>query len=374
MNRKRLLIVLSVLIVPLILSACGGGGDSSDEAAALPTIFELPTLTPTNTPTETLTPTITPTPTPTATATTTPTSTATHTATNTATATATVTPSVTPTETLIPATLTPTPTPTFTPLPLPTATPTPNAPQITSFTASTTTAPGNTPITLTWATLNADSAIIEQLSVNNQVMTSFPVPVTGSQQVTLPSSGTQVIYRLTAFRGQAATSRSIPITITVTLTCVNNWFFGNTLVPDGTGCPSGPQSIEAGSIQQFERGFMLNITYQSQNLVFGFVNTNSRYVTNASTWDGSTVYPSACDSAAPPLLAPQGVVNWAYTQTTSPTNTAWSAADGIGCATRALDPNATAIVQTAQNGSAIYMQISGIGLIRLSGGVWSPVR
>lgn len=378
MSKKRLLILLSVCIVPLILSACGDGGDSSEEAAALPTLFELPTLTPTNTPTATFTPSITPTPT----STSTPTSTATPTNTPTPTSTHTPTNTFTPLPT---ATATPVP---FTDTPAPTATPTltatlpvtatPIQPQIINFNANQTTASGGSTVTLSWTTTNAASAVIEQLSVNNALMQSFPVPVSGTQAVTIPSTGSQVIYRLVALRDNLSASRSIPITIT--LACPVDWFFGNALVPPGTGCPSGPPQPLPASLQRFERGFMLNFTL-GENRVYGFNNVNRLYRREVSGWDGSTVYASACDSAAAPLLAPQGVFNWFHTQRTNTTgSTGWAGPNSIGCATTALDPNVTVTIQSASNGPTYILVSGAIGLIRLTGGPaveagsWAPVQ
>lgn len=360
-NRRRFGLLL--LIVPLILVACGGGG-GDDDVAELPTLFVLPTLTETFTPTITPTPTETPTPTATPTPTQTFTPTASPTPTETLTPTQTLTPTATPTVTPPPATATPTITPPPTSTPFPTPTPTPNAPQIASFTASAPSAPTGTPVTLTWQA-TGDSALIEELNVSGVVIQSFSVQVSGTLTVTLPATGSQVVYRLNVQRAGQSVTRSVPVQLQVA--CPQNWFFGNQLAPADVGCPAGASQIATGAFQPFQLGAMLNITIGGSNQVYAFDTPNGRYIIHANGWDGVTTYsyPAACDGSPGVLFPPQAVFQWAYANTTSPTGGSFSDTNSLGCATAAINTFAPVTFQTAQNGTLI-MQVPGFGLIRLN--------
>ncbi len=347
--------IIVFLIVILIFTGCDG--QTAEEA--LPTLRVLPSPTPTDTPTDTPTPTDTLIPTTTDTPTTTPS----PTPTSTSTPTLTLTSSLTPTSTLtFTPTLTHTPTFTLTP----SLTPTSELPQIFSFTASATTVGGGTPITLAWAT-DGDSARIEEINQQGDVVQIFSVTPSGQLPVTVPGTyGSQVIYRLVAIRGGQEASSSLPITVA----CSFDWFFGNQSAPADAGCPTAVGAIGPGAYQPFESGLMIHVTANSLNRVYGLDNANFRYMSYPNSWDGTTIIPGT-----PPggLLNPQGVFNWMYNSTLAPIGT-WNSA--IGWATANID-NSVRTIQYGDDGS-FYIDIPGGGVYRFSGsdtsGTWTRIR
>jgi hypothetical protein len=322
---------------------------------ALPTLAVLPTLTPSSTATITPSPTntITPSPTTTNTATATPTNTLTRTPTLTATPTITLTASTTPTTT---------------PTPTDTATATPVQPTIISFTASASSATRGGSVTLRWQT-SADAVVIDLTTSSNVVIQSFPVPTNGEQPFVVSAlAGTPAIFRLTATRGSNAVQFSIPITVT----CPFNWFFGDALAITVAGgqCPAGAPTTAAGGYQAFERGFMVYTNVNGINRVYAADNTG-RYVGSVSPWaPGATPFPSS-----PPggLFDPQNMFAYVYFSTLSPSGTSWNTA--IGWATMPIDGASRTIQYEA--GGAFFIDTTGNGLIRLSGGdsgTWIRVR
>lgn len=359
--RSRLL--LCFLILPLLLAACGG--DDPDEVGALPTVFELPTLTPSNTPTET--------PDVTATFTSTPTATFTFTPTHTFTPTPTLT--RTPTNTRPPATATFTLTPTATNTPLPTATPTPEGPQIINFAASAQIAPGNTTITLSWETVS-DSVRIDQLNVQGFVQQTFTVVPTGQLPVVVPNVSGQVIYRLTAQRGGLEVTRSIPVQVQVQ--CAVPWFFGNQNAPPEAGCPTAAPITMTGKSQIFQNGVMFNVLIGGQDRVYGLNALNNRYMVYTNNWDGTTTYTAPCGTAPSGFTNPQDVFNWAYHNTLG-TVGLWCAADtGIGWPLSPATLSNTITYQFEAQGTAFYVNIPGYGTLRISGqpttGTWTRIQ
>ncbi len=342
--------IIVFLIVILIVAGCDG---QPTEEAPLPTLRVLPSSTPTDTPTATPTPTNTPTPTSTTTSTTTPSPTPTFT----------LTPSLTPTSTLtFTPTLTHTPTFTLTP----SSTPTSELPQIFSFTASATTVGGGTPITLAWAT-DGDSARIEEINQQGNVVQIFSVTPNGQLPVTVPGTyGSQVIYRLVAIRGGQEASSSLPITVA----CNFDWFFGNQFAPADAGCPTAVGAIGPGAYESFEQGLMIHVTANAMNQVYGLDNSNFRYMSYPNGWDGATIIPGT-----PPggLINPQGVFNWMYNSTLAPIGT-WNSA--IGWATANID-NSVRTIQHGDDGS-FYIDIPGGAVYRFSGGAttgtWTKIK
>ncbi len=339
-----------ILVVILVATACQPQPVSVGE---LPTLVVLPTLTPSNTPTNTPLDTDTPT----ATNTPTPTNTFTPTATLSVTASRTWTPSITPT-----ASNTPTSTATATPP----ATATPNAPQIISFTSSANNVQVNTTIVLTWQAI-ADSARIDQLNSQGAVTQTFPVSPSGQLSVVIPgNTGQQVIYRLVAQRAGQEVSISIPITIT----CAIQWFFGAPPAGSNVGCPTAVGAIAAGSYQPFERGFMIFVTANALDKIYGLQTQDNRYIAYNDGWNGSTI---VSDSPPSGFFSPQAMFNWAYYNTNAPVG-AWNSA--IGWATANIN-NDQRTIQFEQNSTAFYLDAPGNIVFRFSGGdsgTWTRIK
>lgn len=339
-----------ILVVIMLAAACQ---PQQAEVVELPTLAVLPTLTasntPTNTPRNTDTPTATNTPTPTNTFTPTPTLSVTASLTN--------TPSITPT-----ATNTPTSTATATPP----ATATPNVPQIISFTSSANNVQVNATIVLTWQAI-ADSARIDQLNSQGAVTQSFPVSPSGQLSVVIPgNTGQQVIYRLVAQRGGQEVSTSIPITIT----CAIQWFFGAPPAGSNVGCPTAVGAIAAGSYQPFERGFMIFVSANGLDKIYGLQTQDNRYIAYTDGWDGTTI---VSDSPPGGFFSPQAMFNWAYYNTNAPVG-AWNGA--IGWATSNIN-NDVRTIQFEQNSSAFYIDAPGNIVFRFSGGdsgTWTRIK
>jgi len=290
-NVKRLSLIV-MLIVASLLAACDSL--TQQTAEALPTVAVLPTVTPSFTPTDTPTPTATatatntPTPTNTATATPSPTNTATPTPTNTATNTP--IPTATATNTLTFTPIPPTSTNTLTPTNTATLTPTVGAPQITSFIPSTNSGQAGQQITLTWQT-NAESARIERLGPQANIMETFTVTPTGNATYVLPAGMPNAIYRLVARRGTQEVSQTL--NIVVQQACQTPWFFN---APPDLSCPIGQAFASQGGFQTFETGFMFRAQVSGFDKVCGVQNDRNIY----------TCYPFNIYTGTPPVTPPQG--------------------------------------------------------------------
>lgn len=345
----------------------------------LPTVAVLPTLTPSATFTATPTPTNTPTatatatttPTPTLTRTPTPTATRTPTLTRTPTATWTATPTATPTITRTPRpTRTPTRTPTFTPSATrtPSLTPTANVPQIISFQPSAANVQANTTIIFYYATVNADSARIEQLNQQGALIQSYPVPVSGQFPVLVQSTfGRVLVFRFVAVRGGAEVAQSV----TIGVSCQIPWFFGDAIAPVDAGCPQSLAAAASGAFQPFERGVMIYVTASALNRVFTLQNDGSRYLAYINGWDGTTQNTSPAPSG---LFIPQQMFNWVYYNTLSPNGLSWNSA--LGWATSNIDTN-TRTVQYETGTGRFYIDAPGGVVYRFSGGdngQWARIR
>ncbi len=345
----------------LMLAAC----QPQEEAAALPTLAILPSLTPSDTPTNTPVATDTPTATATSTFTNTPTATSTFTVTPSLSPTFTVTPTFTITPT---ATNTPTNTATNTPIATetPTATFTPIAPQILSFTSSASNVVANSSVTLVWST-QSETARIDVMNAQTQVVQTFNVVPSGSLPVTVPGNlGTLVVYRLTVFRGTQQATQSVGITVQ----CATAWFFGNQYAPPNSGCPTGVQSSAAGAFQSFERGFMIYVNDSNRNTIYGAQNQDTRFITYPNSWDGTTTY--SCFGTPPGgLSAPQNMFGWAYCNTNAPIG-GWSSAIGFG--TTNIDTGNRTI--QFEDSGAVYID-SPLGVFRFSStssGTWTKIK
>ncbi|XWX03895.1 hypothetical protein VZO05_15430 [Aggregatilineales bacterium SYSU G02658] len=269
-----------LIVGMMLLAAC------APQEPLLPTLAELPTATDTFTPSPTFTPSNTPTATLTPTAT--PTATATPTVTLTPTASPTVTntprPSPTPTNTL-----TPTPSATFTPI----ATATPLLPSILNFSSNVTTAAPGAQAVLRWEA-DADTVILELLTPQGAVLSSAPVPPLATQTVTLPTTGTTAIYRLTATRGGSSTALSV--TITLQPVCAIPWFFSAT-PPANIGCPGAAPISYNGSFQPFQNGAFFRVQIPGLDRVCGLQNDLQQYF----------CYPFTTFTGTPPATPPAGL-------------------------------------------------------------------
>jgi hypothetical protein len=72
-------------------------------------------------------------------------------------------------------------------------------------------------LTLSWESVNADTAQLEQLDANQAVVQTFSVTPNGQLPVTVPSTAGDVIYRLTVFRAGRMDTRSVVVTVQATL-------------------------------------------------------------------------------------------------------------------------------------------------------------
>ncbi|MBE0689365.1 MAG: hypothetical protein IH587_04505 [Anaerolineae bacterium] len=365
-----------IALVIVILSIVGCQPTAQD--VVIPTLAQLPSLTPsatsttTPTPTDTALPTFTSTASPTTTETRTPTSTPTTTATETLTSTptATFTPSRTPTATrTATATRTSTPRPTRTPRPTvtPSPTSTPDVPAIVSFQTTANTVPDNSTVTLFWSTQNADGARIEQLNAQGVIVNTFGVVPNGQLPILLQSAqGRTVLFRLVAVRG----SNEITQTLNVTITCTITWFFGDQFAPPDAGCPQALGASAPGNYQPFERGYMIYVTANGLNRIYGLQFDQNRYIVYANGWDGTTI-----NSTSPPtgLYMPQQMFNWVYYNTLAPIG-AWN--QEIGWATTDINSENRTIQLEAGSGR-FYIDAPGGLVFRFSGGdsgSWTRIR
>ncbi len=321
---------IASLVLILLAAAC----QPQAEDVVIPTLAVLPSLTPSATLTDTPTATATPTLTATATFTATPVDTATPTATPTSTATPTATPTatltLTPSRTPTP-TATSTTTPSRTPRPptltfTPTATSTPDVPVILSFAPSAGSVPENTAVTLFWATQNADAVRIEQYNQQGVLAQIYNVALGGQFPVVLQAAqGRIAIFRLVAVRG----AQQVTQDLSVGITCALPWFFGDPLAPPDAGCPQALGALAAGAFQPFERGYMIYVTANSLNRIYGLQFSENRYITYLNQWDGVTL-----NTTPPPpgLFIPQQMFNWVYYNRLAPigawnTQLGWAIAD-----------------------------------------------
>jgi hypothetical protein len=365
--------IKSLLALALLLILVAGCELQREETAfVLPTLAVLPTLTPSATLTATPTPTDTPTATATATQTATPSSTPTptSTATQTATPTLTVTPSRTPTVTRTPLpTATPTATatltlaPTLTPLP----TATPDRPQIVSFQPGAGSVQANSTLILYYATLNADSARIEQLTQQGALVATYPVPPNGQFPIVLTANlGRVVVFRLVAIRAGNEVAQSVSIGVT----CPIPWFFGDSFAPPDATCPQALGAAASGAYQPFERGLMIYVTANALNRIYGLQNEGNRYIAYVNGWDGTTIN----NTAAPTnFFIPQQMFNWVYYNTNAPIG-AWNAQ--LGWALTNIDTS-TRTIQFESGTGRFYIDVPGGIVYRFSGGdngQWTRVR
>ena len=314
MFHKQLMIILVFIL--FLIAAC-------DQAAeeAVPTLAILPSPTASDTPTNTPPATATNTPT----ATRTPTSTQTPTSTKTFTPTVSVTASVTATSSLTP-TFTETPTPTATQTP--TLSATPLLPTITVFDANKTSAAPGEQVTLRWES-NSDSARIERLDAQGGVLETIPVPTSGTQIFNMPQQGPSAIFRLVAIRG----ANQVDLTVSVAVSCVNAWFFGNEFAPSGAGCPAGPALTVVGGFQPFQSGLTIHFVVNAENRVCGLQNDGSAYLCYTNGWDGSTITPYTAPAG---LFPPEQIFNWLYSNTNASAGV-WS--NKLGWATANINTN-----------------------------------
>lgn len=370
--RAKSLIALVIVVLSIV------GCQPTAQDAVIPTLAQLPSLTPS--PTSTVTPTPTDTPLPTFTSTASPTATDTRTPTPTPTTTATETLTLTPSATFTPSrtpTLTRTPTPTRTSTPRPTRTPrptstptatnTPDLPVIVSFQATSNTVADNSPVTLFWSTQNADGARIEQLNAQGAIVNTFGVVPNGQLPVLLQSTqGRTVLFRLVAVRGAS----EIAQTLSVNITCTISWFFGDQYAPPDAGCPQALGASAPGNYQPFERGYMIYVTANGLNRIYGLQFDQNRYIVYGNSWDGTTI-----NSTTPPsgLYMPQQMFNWVYYNTLAPIG-AWN--QQIGWATSDINSENRTIQFEAGSGR-FYIDAPGSMIFRFSGGdsgTWTRVR
>lgn len=345
-----------VIWLLILVASCQQG---AQEVGELPTLMVLPTETPTSTPTSTPTPTATPTATSTPTNTATPTNTLTFTPSVTFTATITATSTITPTFTMT-ATATPTNTPP--------ATATPNAPQILSFTASATTVPPNSSVTLNWNTIS-DTARIDQLNQQGAVMQTFPVLPSGTLPVTVPgNTGKLVVYRLAVQRG----GQEVTLSVAITIQCSISWFFGDQYAPANAGCPTSSGSVGEGRFQQFERGYMIYVNANGLNTAYGLAAQDNRYISYINGWDGVTSEPCS-DNPPTGFFEPKGIFNWMYCRTNAPVGT-WNQAIGWGTSDR--DSNQRTI-QFEEGTGAFYIDSTIGSVFRFNGpspNTWTKIK
>ena len=358
MSKISRLLILSVIL--LIATACGNTDDEPLPTLAIvpsPTASDTPTITPSPTATETLTPTATPTNTLTFTPTLSPTNTLTFTPTLSATPTTTAT---------FTQTFTPTATNTATQTFTPTATNTPEIPVINSFTASTNIAPPGSQVTLSW-TAQADAINLQQVTPGTStVVQSFVVPATGSQIVTLPTTGDRAQYRLVANRGGQQTIAEL----LVNFSCTNTWFFA--VAAPGGSCPSSGSTSVVGSFQSFERGIMFMYTNRNGiQRICGLQNQNNRYLCYDNGWDGT----STPFTASPPsgFHAPDDMFNWAFDSTLASGGT-WLSIIGWGTVASANTSNVTT---QYDNQNRLYIRVQ-TGTYFLNGdntsGTWTKIE
>ena len=241
------------LLYIILLAAC-------QQEVAIPTLRVLPS------PTYTVTASVTPTATNTLIASFTPSPTVTATLSRTPTNTPIPTISPTPTLTRTP-TLTPTPTATLTPLP----TRTPEPLVINLYQSSIRTGNHGDPVRFRWDT-NGETARIERLDAQGNVVESLPVDPIGSYSTNLPPDGALVIYRLVAMRQGEETSSSISFNFQAA--CTIQWFFQTA---DDVGCAT--TGVMGGQLyyQQFERGFMIRLVSAGRDRVCGVQNDSNIY-------------------------------------------------------------------------------------------------
>ncbi len=248
---------------------------------------------------------------------------------------------------------------------------------IISFTSNLTNAQPNTSITLSWEAVG-DVARIDQTTPSGQVTATYDVGVSGQLVVTVPANPDgQVIYRLVVVRGQLSAARSVPIITPVVPQCPTPWFFG--APPQGTACPSGASFNVPGKIQAFQNGVMFTLNIGGTQRLYGLVYSDRRYSVNSNiTWDGTTTYTTPCGTAPAGLSNPQDVFNWAYHNTSGPSGQWCSAIGGIGWATTAPNLSASFQAQFEQVGTAIFINLPGIGVVRLpsttQGGDWTSLN
>jgi hypothetical protein len=226
---------------------------------------------------------------------------------------------------------------------------------------STQTVDAGASLTLSWESVNADTAQLEQLDANQAVVQTFSVTPNGQLPVTVPSTAGDVIYRLTVFRAGRMDTRSVVVTVQVT--CPIPWFFN---APQEAGCAFSAPTTFVGKYQSFQNGLMFNVYINGEDRVYGLNSSNMRYMVYTNTWDGTTVHTSGCGVAPAGLLDPQDVFNWMFHTQLGTVGLWCDPANGIGWATA---PANLTMVQTYQfelNSPAFYIQLPGFGIVRIS--------
>jgi hypothetical protein len=141
------------------------------------------------------------------------------------------------------------------------------------FDANKTTAAPGDPITFRWV-IDADAARLEIMEPSGTILQTIPVDLSAPTFTTnLPISGTSVIYRLVAVRGNDEI-RAV-VTVQLGTVCSMNWFFDKP-VPSG-GCPLAPPMQVPVTFQQFQTGYMFRIVHSGQDQVCGIQNDRNVY-------------------------------------------------------------------------------------------------
>jgi hypothetical protein len=157
----------------------------------------------------------------------------------------------------------------------------------------TTAAPG-AQATLRWQA-DADTVVLELLNPQGVVLSSTTVPTLAVQTVTLPTTGSAAIYRLTATRGGSSTTLSL--TITLQQVCAIPWFF-TTTPPANIGCPAAVPVGYSGSFQQFQNGAFFRVQIPGLDRVCGMQNDLQQYF----------CYPFTTFTGTPPATPPAGLL------------------------------------------------------------------
>jgi hypothetical protein len=225
----------------------------------------------------------------------------------------------------------------------------------------------NSTIVLSWQAIG-DIARIDQLNSQGAITQQFQgLALSGQLSVVIPGNmGQQVIYRLVAQRGGQEASTSLPITVQ----CAIGWFFGTPPAGSNVGCPTAVGAVADGAYQPFERGFMIYVTANGLNKIYGLQTQDNRYIAYINNWDDSTIED---DDPPDDRFSPEEMFNWAYYNTNAPIG-AWNSA--IGWATDELNDDART-VQFEQNSTVFYVDAPGNIVFRFSGGdngTWTRIR
>jgi hypothetical protein len=221
---------------------------------------------------------------------------------------------------------------------------------------------------LTWNAI-ADTARIDQLNQQGAVVQSFSVIPSGSLPVTVPGNlGRVVVYRLAVQRA----GQEVTFSLAITIQCSHSWFFGDQFAPPNAGCPTAVGAVASGHFQQFERGYMIYITANGLNLVYGLVFQDNRFIAYLNSWDGVTI--ETCANNPPSgFIAPKNVFNWAYCKTNAPIGS-WS--QSIGWATTDLNSD-NRTIQFEDNSTGAFYIDTPVGVFRFNGpspNTWTKIK